>query len=390
MILNQPEKQTSTIVAEEKSTHECPVFKLGELKPHFNADKLKVIDIEGTDYKYCANYDDWKDYSGLVAWIPPDSLVDYKKEQFTFLAAEPHYLSSSEKNESGDYVRIKAKKLRCVNSYGLLVKVNDLGLNEGDDAANILGVVHYEPPIAADRPSMTGEACGGPSKGVYPKYDVDAGMKYARKVFTPGEKVYVFEKLDGSNSKFVFVDGEMFCGSRTEWKREFALPPKLNLEDLISKVGEEKAKEIYEAKVNNHKPKKNLWWQVVEKYSGIRKFCEENPEWSLWGEVYGVVNRIKYSNELLFGMFDVRKPDGTWLNPDEMIEISKKYDIPHAPLVAIEDFDFDKICAMCEGKSLINDKVIREGIVVSPAIDRWDHKLGRVKVKFVNPEFLGK
>lgn len=380
----------TTLVKSEKSTRDCPVFKFGEMLNHPNADRLKIVNIPDTDYKYCANYEDWKDYTGLVSWIPPDSLVDYTKPQFQFLIGETKYLSNSEKNDSGDYVRVKAKKIRGINSYGLLVKVDSLGLKEGDDACQLLGVVHYEPPIGAEKPSMTGEACGGPSKGVYPKYDVDTGMKYGRKVFNQGEKVYIFEKLDGANSKFVCVDGQMFCGSRTEWKREFALPPKLNLEDLILKVGEQKANEIYEAKVNNHKPKKNLWWQVVDKYPGIRKFCEENPEWSLWGEVYGVVNRIKYSNELLFGMFDVRKPDGTWLNPADMIEVSKKYDVPHAPLLAIEEFDFDKVLNMCEGNSTINPKVIREGIVVSPEVDRWDDRLGRVKVKFINPEFSAK
>jgi hypothetical protein len=43
---------------------------------------------------------------------------------------------------------------------------------------------------------------------------------------------------------------------------------------------------------------------------------------------------------------------------------------------------------MAEGKTLLGEaKHIREGVVVQPVVNRWDHKLGRVKLKVINPEY---
>ena len=105
---------------------------------------------------------------------------------------------------------------------------------------------------------MTGGEVAKPPSGHFPKYDVDAFPAYGRKIFVEGEPVILTEKIHGCNSRYVFKDGIMHCGSRGEWKKEWSEAPKLTLEDLIKKTGsEEKAKEIYDY-IQRSKQKKLL------------------------------------------------------------------------------------------------------------------------------------
>jgi hypothetical protein len=227
--------------------------------------------------------------------VPPDSLVDVSREEFSFLAVDAKWLPDCTKSPAGTHALVKAKKLRGVVSYGLLVPAPQ-GLVEGDNAADALNVVHYEPVALTDNGKQKGWATGGevakPPSGVYPKYDVDAFMGYGRKVFVEGEAVYVTEKIHGSNGRYVFKDEVMYCGSRTEWKREFPLPPEITLEELTEKIGNaDRAKEVYERAVVNFKPKRNMWWVALDKTPGLRVLCENNPGYTVYGEVYGSVQK---------------------------------------------------------------------------------------------------
>lgn len=389
-------EQTSTIVAAEKSTHMVEVFFLPEMVKHFNADSLSVLKIPGTDYTYVARTEDWINLKNcLAAWVPPDSVIDIKRPEFSFLEKE----------------RVKARKIRGIVSYGLLIPLPaDCGLKPGDNAAEFLNVKHYDPEEAQVKAKTNkhglitnGDVAKAPS-GIYPKYDVDNFLKYGRKVFQEGETVYLSEKLHGQNSKFVFKDGTMYCGSREQWKKEFTQPPKITLEELTQNIGGAvKAKEIYDKAVNNFQPRKNLWWALLEKTPSVRKFCEENPGWCIYGEHIGSIKGFSYgysNGDFGFRAFDILVPPldaqqpnqnstpGRWLNADEFIEICDKYQIPRVPLLATMPFDFDKLIAMAEGNSTIDNNTLREGCVVKPQIDRWDERLGRVSLKIVSPVFL--
>lgn len=395
----------STIVAREKSTHECPVqyFDFSKVEKHPDADRLGVMKIENTDYTYVLNLEDWSGYNGYVAWIPPDSLVPVNSEQFVFLAKEGKYNADS--NKGAGYAKIKAKKIRGVVSYGLLVKVDENIKN----AANYLGIVHYDPPIVENNgknASMGGDVVSAPP-GVYPKYDVDAFMEYGRKVFVENESVIVTEKLHGANARYVAIDNSklskkhenfekpgytMYCGSREQFKKEFSQPPKLDFEELKLRIGDEaKAKEVYDKAVNGFKPKKNLWWVAFDNTPGILKFCESNLGYMLYGEVYGQVQKefgYDANGSVLFRAFDILKPDGKWMDADEFFDVCDKFGVPTVPILHKDyKFDADELIRMASGESLIG-KHIREGIVVKPVKERWDSKLGRVNLKIVSPEYL--
>lgn len=202
--------------------------------------------------------------------------------------------------------------------------------------------------------------------------------------------------VHNSNSRFVFRDGQMHCGSRTEWKKEYTTPPNVTLEKLISQTGDElKAKQIYEKVVKGFRPKKSNWWSVIETYPQIKKFCEEHPGYCIFGEIFGNVKNFRYgaqNGQFLFRAFDILIPNDPiprWMDAQEFIDTCDKYEIPRVPLLAVMPYDFENLVAMAEGNTTIGGAThIREGIVVKSEKERWSPELGRVSLKIINPKFL--
>ena len=178
------------------SDHSCPVIEV-VLNDHPNADALSIVKVGG--YQCVVRTADWQN-GYLAVYIPPDSIVPFE-EPFKFLGE--------------DHLRVKARKLRGEISFGLLVPAPD-GAKIDDDMAGALGVVHYEP---ATPTSMGGDNVSAPP-GVYPKYDVEnfKSPKY-NSIIKPGELVVITEKIHGANARFVCVDGIMYAGSRSNWKK---------------------------------------------------------------------------------------------------------------------------------------------------------------------------
>lgn len=387
--------EQSTIVAEEKSTHSVETFTLEQLLPHDNADTLSIIKISDTDYTYIAKTEEWLPHIGKkLFWCPPDSLVNTTLAPFHFLVVDAKFDKDSNKVSGGNYARVRAKKLRGVNSYGILGVVPEEYLNH-PNLAKALDIQHFEPQIEAAKGSnlKTGGEVASPPAGTYPKYDVDAFLKYARKVFVPDELVCIVEKIHGANSRYIYKDGKLHCGSRTEWKKEFPSPPKLTIEELITKVGsEERAKEIYEKAVVHFKPHKNLWWLALESTPNIRAYLEKHEGYCAYGEVYGQVQ--KGYNYGLVGtckvmLFDILLPSGKWMDAVDFLKTCREYNLPHCPVIhEAYPFNLEEIVKFAEGKSLMeNASNPREGCVVAPVRERWDERLGRVKLKIINPEY---
>lgn len=384
---------SSTLVG-EKSTGKVAVFTVPALTKHPNADSLSTWTIPGTDYSYVGRTEDWQNRVGTTAaWIPPDALVPVHHPEFQFLAADAKYAADSVADKAGGYARIKAKKLRGVVSYGLCVPLTD--------TPESLGVAHYEPEVASEvyagfgnkRISFTGGDTAKAPPVYVVKYDVDAFMRYGRQLFQEGEPVYVTEKIHGCNGRYVYHDGAMHCSSRTEFKREFSRPPEIDLDELTNNVlgDREKAKEISDRILNNFTPKESLWWKALKATPALEVYCKTNPGVVVYGEVYGLVQKgfpYDAAGEVKFRAFDIMR-DGKWLDAPEFIEECTNYFMPQVPLVGNIPFDFDAIAKMAEGQSLIGDH-IREGCVVVPAKERWDDRLGRVKLKAINPEYYNR
>lgn len=315
------------------STHRVEVVPV-ELQPHPNADTLSIVHVFG--YQACVRTADWQGVS-IGAYIPPDSICPDTPD-FAFL---------------GDHRRIKVKRLRGEISQGLLVPA-PAGAQVGDDVAEILGVTHYEPPM----PVSTGGEVERPPSGYRPAYDLESARRYGAVVFEPGEPLFVTEKIHGANGRFCWTeDGAFHCGSRTEWKRES--------EDLI-------------------------WWRALHANSALKEFLTQNPDITVYGEVYGQVQDLKYGakrGEIRLAVFDLLLR-GRWLDPLEARDFAPM--LPWVPTIAENfPFDLDGVFQLAEGPSLVpGADHCREGCVAKPIHERTHPAVGRVCLKVVGNDYL--
>lgn len=324
------------------STHSCPVIEV-KMEKHPDADALSIVKIDG--YEVIVRTEEWND-GDIAVYIPPDCVVP-NSELFGFLKG---------------HTRIKVRKFRGRYSQGLLIlppSEFDFDLNVGDNAMEFLGIVRYEPPEPI---TLHDENVSAPP-GVIVKYDVENGYKY-QNVFQEGEPVVVTEKIHGANARFTCIDGVMYCGSRTRWKKE---------------------------------SETNLWWKGLRQNLWIEDWCRTHQGFCLYGEVFGQVQNLKYganNNQIFFRAFDIwHIKEARWI---DFVDVFTKYcslinSHVWVPIVHHGRFDLEHIKSLAEQDSVIpGAKHCCEGVVVRPIQERHDPKLGRVQLKFVSNRYLSK
>jgi len=310
------------------------------MEPHGNADSLSVVKVYG--FTVVVNTEMWKD-TPLGIYITPDTIVDTTRPEFSFLASDVVGRTKE---------RIKVKKLRGIVSMGLLIPAPE-GAKEGDDYWEELGLERYEPVVE----SKDSDCVKGPTSYV-PKYDIDNFYRYSR-LFKEGEPLFAQEKLNGENHRMVYIDGVQYCGSRNLWKKD----------------------------TENSK-----WWKAYREIPGVKAFCESNPGYVLWGESYGKVGGFPYGgNDWRFAAFDIMRPDGTFVNVEDLCMTCIHFKIPMAPTIFFNEvIPLEKLPEYAEGKSLLDKSHVREGVVVRPMQERVDPRLGRVILKIVGNGYYGK
>lgn len=323
-----------------ESTHRVEVVPV-ELQPHPNADTLSIVKVYG--YQVIVKTEQWQGIS-LGAYCPPDSLVP------------PEFV---DKPAEDSKQRIKARRLRGEWSQGLLVPA-PTGSKEGDDVAELLGVEHYEPPISTW--TSGGQLPGGDAEkgpGFFaPYYDVEAWYRY-KHLLTEGEPVALTEKIHGANSRFVWADDRLYCGSRSQWKKESEVSP---------------------------------WWMAVKQNPWIAEFCKAHPGKVLYGEIYGWIQDLRYGanpGQVWFRAFDVLD-GGSWLDMADPIwaEIPNEHQVP---LLYMGSYSEAIVMAYVDGQSTIPGAAhIREGIVIKPLRERTTPEIGRVILKVVSNKYLEK
>lgn len=377
-------------------THKAEVVPF-VMEKHPDADSLSIVKVWG--FQCVVRTEDWQGTTKAV-YVQPDSVLpdlpEYRflkdtsstrkdRDTLAKLLAESKITSEElatrlellEAKIDGNtkYLRIAARKLRGVWSMGMLLPCPE-GKEIGDDCAELLQITHYEPPPEPEQGVSrrhTGADVGPPPPvPLAPKYDVESAYRYAKEVFEEGEMVYVSEKIDGQNARFVAVPEDLtqddieggcsarwklYAGSRTEWK----LP---------------------EGDSN--------WWRVQSQNPWIPNWCSDNPNKLLYGENYGWVQALRYGavipGTLWFRAFDIL--DCThWLDAEEFIAA-----LPsdrRVPSFGIMPFNFDTLVKLAEGNTLIpGAKHMREGIVIKPLKERYHRKLGRVLLKIVSNAYL--
>lgn len=250
---------------------------------------------------------------------------------------------------------------------GLLTPAPE-GAVEGQDVAETMGFRRYDDVVGEQnqykRASTTdGLQVPAPKLTIMPgMYDIEGFRKYGLTTFAADEEVIVTEKIHGQNARFVHDGEKLHCGSRTRWLTT--------------------------------DPETNTWAKVAARYDLANKLAEY-PELVFYGETYGNnsdmpygVDRFKTGDSL--AIFDIFSSlSGQWLDADDVRDICHELGLPTVPVLALGRFGelAEGLPAMAEGLSTLAGHV-REGWVIKPTTERWDHRLGRVILKMHGEGYL--
>jgi RNA ligase (TIGR02306 family) len=238
--------------------------------------------------------------------------------------------------------RLKTIKLRGQISQGLIVPLDVLlkhgvssdDVYEGLDVTGTLGIIKYEPPVPAQ--------LAGQVKGMFPSFlkktDEERIQNLAKEFpIYKLAKFYVTEKLDGSSVTYYVKDGVFGVCSR-------------NL-DLLEDE-------------NNTMWKFAITTGLRERMVGLGKNIAVQGEIIGEGIQGNPYQRIGQTVRIFNG-FDIDKYD--YLSLDSLLELTKVLELKTVPILDLEftlPETIDELLLMAEGKSILNLKTEREGLVI--------------------------
>lgn len=329
------------------STLIVEVCEVQKVLPHPNADRLELAQIKGWQCvvprgRYAAG--------DRVVYVPPDSVLPEALGERLGVAK---YLSKG---------RVRCARLRGEPSFGLIVD-NEGVWPVGTDVASHYGITKWVPPVRpVDLDAL-------PDHGLFPTYTDVENMRNFPDVFSAGETIVASEKIHGTNCRVGLVrgssdaEGMWVCGSK---KVRRAVPEKL-------------ADSLYSYPLSLEPVRAMLTSLGVSSKQVV-----------LFGEVYGKVQSLRYGvdGQLAFRAFDLYV-DGKYLDAEEFAATCDGFGVLRVPVLYQGSFDLAKIREISDGPSAVPGATnIREGVVVRPARERTDPKIGRAVLKYVGDEYL--
>lgn len=319
------------------------VCRIREVRPHPNADKLDVAVVKG--WQCVVPKGAYRD-GDLVTYIPPDSVLPVALSDELGVTK---YLSKG---------RVRCAKLRGEPSYGVVCAPRG---PEGFDAADLLGITKYEPPIRVS----AGDAA--PAHPMFPAYTDIENLRNFTDILSPGEPVVYTEKIHGTN-----------C--RVGWVREDG-------GELVRMAGS-KGMQRKESDAGTYW----LPWRTDPVVSLMTAIAGDPlvRQVVLFGEVYGKVQSLRYGvpNGLAFRAFDLMV-DGRYLDFGCFRGLCVAHGIEMVPVLAEEPFSMDRVRELSAGPSVVpGADHIREGVVVKPVRERHSPTVGRVILKYISDDYL--
>ena len=317
------------------------------------ADRIQIALVEGwrcVCKKEEFQVDEWVVYCEIDSFLP--------------IRPEFEHLRKTSYKKVGDKegFRLKTVKMRGQISQGLLLplsvldgKVNDENhtWNIGDDVTEILGITKWEDE------QLSGHAMGPFPEGV-PKTEAERIQNQTKEYQNLRTLTFhVTEKLDGSSCT-MFWDGKRagICSR--------------NLEQLAG----------------SDSPQRK-WW---DKHPEISQKLEAlGKNYAVQGELVGhkiARNTYKFNDMRLFVFSVFDRDEMAYLDPQGVQSVADALGLDTVPLVDNATQlpeTMEEAIAMGDGKSLLNPKVDREGLV-------WVHgtAIDRVSIKSISNKYLVK
>ncbi|HLD91567.1 MAG TPA: RNA ligase family protein [Patescibacteria group bacterium] len=343
-------------------------------KPISGADKIEVVQVKG--WEVVAKKDEFN-VGDKVIYVEIDSKLP-DKIYFDFMRSRNF--------------KVKTIKLKGQVSQGIVfpltilpTKVN--GYNIEEDVTELLGITNYkddeEIKDSVDSRkfswlnvlykykltrSLAKLLTFKAKKEAFPSFikktDEDRIQNKSRFYYTIRDsKVSASEKLDGQSGTFFL---------RKSWfKKEFGVCSR-----------------------NLHLKTKHPcnWWNIAEKYGFEDKLKKLNGDIYIQGEIVGEgIQKNKYKltghKFYLFNAFLIKSQE--YLNYDELVSLANWLGCEVVPKVEVDLSDLNeenfinKMVERSKGFSKLNDKVIREGIVIREDVLEYKNS-----IKVINPDFL--
>ena len=338
------------------------IRRIKEIKPIEGADAIELAVVNGWQVVVAKNAG--HQVGDLVVYCEIDSFLPTEPE-FEFLRK-----SSYKKMGDQEGFRLRTIKLRGDLSQGLILPYSVIpiaqfataaGLPEGMDVSEMLGIVKYEPPIPAH--------LAGKVKGSFPSFlrktdeerIQNLEKEYTEWTLSSKHQFYATEKLDGSSFTCYIKNGEFGVCSRnmdlleTEDNTFWAVARKLDLENKLRSFG------------------KNICFQGEMVGSGIQ------------GNHYNMKDQTVF----FYNIFIIDERE--YVGYDEFRNMLFDLDLACVPVLSYPfNFPSDSEAALptvsvllrsAEGKSVLNDKVEREGLVIR-SMDRT------ISFKVISNKFL--
>lgn len=324
------------------STLIVEVCRIENVSAHGNADALELAQMKGWQ---CVIPKGQYTAGDLVTYIPIDAVIPIEhSDRWGFTK----YLSNG---------RVRCAKLRGEPSFGVIVSLENTDWMEGEDVKDFYGITKYIPPLKIS----AGDAA--PSHPLFPEYTDVENLRNFPSVLTGGEDVVVTEKLHGTSCRIGLIEGALMAGSMS-----------------VRRVQPERLAD-------------SIYWQPLETH-GVQPLLEHLGQTArqviLYGEVFGSkIQNLNYGlvGTLGFRAFDLLV-DGKYLSADAFFGACAEFGVETVPVLYRGPYELGTIKALSEGLTTLGAAHIREGVVVKPAAERTDPKVGRVCLKYIGDPYL--
>lgn len=383
------------------SHFEVPVVRITKVEDHPNADRLSLVyfrefitisaKLEDGSHRHSEG--------DLIIYVPEGAVVpEYLlKQGFWDENKSKGILAGSKGN------RVKAIKLRDVMSQGIMFPVEPITdspeheffrgadgvihnhegtakpVIEGDDVAEFLSVVKYEPPIPA---SMSGQVRGTP---IYlPKHDVENIKKYPD-YFKETDNIVITEKIHGTMTGIGFdprVSDEPFVFSKGLGAKGMVFKREDNESNLYVQML------IKEGYIDRLKIITLNYLKMTRNITDI-----ENESVYFFGETYGKgVQDLHYdgmnaANLRLFDMCFLENGEYVWVDMLKFLECCHMSGVPFVPyLHEGRAYDMKLLRDKYRDGSSELGNNIKEGIVIRKTDEHKSSE--RLVLKDISDDYL--
>jgi RNA ligase (TIGR02306 family) len=369
------------------STFAVKVTKIEAIEAIPGADKIEAAVIG--DYRVVVLKNQFK-VGQLGVYIPEGAIVPDLILKRMGLEGK---LAGQQKN------RVKSIQLRQVLSQGLVYCITDsngqldapfisiptesgvdvmLPVKEGQDVANDMGIIKWDPPIPIH---MRGEVYNAGLENTI-NFDVE-NIKAWPDVFIENEDVCITEKIHGS---FVCVGILPECQSNENhiMNRFVVFSKGLGSKGLCFKDNKANENNVYLRVLK----KEDIFNKMMYHFSGT-----PYPIFFL-GEVFGEgMQDLKYGSTLSFRVFDICSGEPgkrLYMPPLHVKDILTQMNINMVPMLYTGPYSKEKVKELTSGKETVSGSQLhmREGVVIRPVEERRHKNLGRVILKSVSDEYL--